>query len=208
MQAECALDLADLKSLSNSEGEHEPLAEVVARAKAGDPAAFERLLLEHEKMVLNTAYKLLGNLDDACDAAQEVFLRFHRSLRSFDEQRPLAPWLYRIAVNVCRQIGRKRTCRSEVSLESEMEAVERGRATREDAELNIERNQQRRILAELLERLPQREREALVLRDIEGLDTSKVAEILNVKAVTVRSSLSSARTKLRLAFSRRVRRNS
>lgn len=208
MQVEFSLDLTELKGLSGADAKSAPMAEVVALAKAGDPAAFERLLVENEKMVLNTAYKLLGNLDDARDAAQEVFLRFHRSLRSFDAQRPVAPWLYRIAVNVCREMGRKRSRRNEVSLDLEMETSEKLHTGREDFDVNVERSQQRRILAELLERLPLREREAIVLRDIEGLDTSKVAEILNVRAVTVRSALSSARNKLRLAFLRRVRRTS
>ncbi|HEX6738079.1 MAG TPA: sigma-70 family RNA polymerase sigma factor, partial [Vicinamibacteria bacterium] len=79
---------------------------LVRRAKAGDREAFEALLRQHERMVLRTALRLLGRLHLAQDAAQEVFLRLHKYLRRFDEERELAPWLYRMVVNVCHDLRR------------------------------------------------------------------------------------------------------
>ena len=67
--------------------------------------AFDRILLAHERLVLRTALRLLGRLEDAEDASQEVFLRLHRALRRLDEERDLKPWLYRVTVNVCRDIA-------------------------------------------------------------------------------------------------------
>src|SRR5262249_36591689 len=82
-------------------------AGLVRRARAGDEAAFAVLVERHERMVLGTGKRLLGRRDLAEDAAQEAFLRLHRHLGRFDESRELGPWLYRVVVNVCRDISRR-----------------------------------------------------------------------------------------------------
>ena len=82
-------------------------ASLVRRAQAGDRDAFESLLVQHERAVLRTALRLLGRMDLAQDAAQEVFLRMHKYLAGFDSDRELGPWLYRMAVNVCRDLHRR-----------------------------------------------------------------------------------------------------
>jgi len=70
---------------------------LLARAKAGDARAFEEIMVQHERHVLMTALRLLGHLQDAQDAAQEVFLRLYKYLHRFDETCNPAPWLYRLA---------------------------------------------------------------------------------------------------------------
>src|SRR5690348_3470835 len=93
-------------------------ARLVKQAKAGDPAAFEAILARHERPVLLTALRLLnGNIEDAKDAAQQVFLRLYRALHQLDENRCFAAWLYRITVNVCRDMLRRRAKRPVVALE-------------------------------------------------------------------------------------------
>src|SRR5262245_48903876 len=90
------------------EGQNPEEAETLAlveRAAAGDAAAFEQLVIRHERRVLTLAYRLLGRMEDAQDAAQEVFLRAFKYLHRFDPRKPFAPWLIRIAVNVCRDFG-------------------------------------------------------------------------------------------------------
>src|SRR5579862_916555 len=74
----------------------------------GGNAAFETLLRTHEALVARTALRLLGNRQDAQDAAQEVFLRLHRGLGKIDDSRNVPGWLYRVTVNVCNDILRKR----------------------------------------------------------------------------------------------------
>src|SRR5436305_784486 len=83
-------------------------AKVLRLAKSGDIPAFEILLRDHELQVARTALRLLGNRQDAQDAAQEVFLRLYRNLRQIDDTGNLSGWLYRVTVNVCRDIQRKR----------------------------------------------------------------------------------------------------
>src|SRR5271156_1054346 len=78
------------------------------RENTGDPAAFERIMAQCEHRVFRVALRLLNNRQDAQDAAQEVFLRLYKHFGDLEETRGYEPWLYRVTVNVCRDIGRGR----------------------------------------------------------------------------------------------------
>jgi RNA polymerase sigma-70 factor (ECF subfamily) len=148
--------------------------------------AFEELVAEHQALVLRTAYRLLGRIEDAQDAAQEVFLRLLRNLRRIEGD-PKA-WLYRVTVNVCRDQYRRRKHMGELPLNLKDSAL--------DPERTLELDERKRLLLLALQKLPERERAAIVLRDIEGLSTAETAAILGVEEVTVRSQISAARVKL------------
>ncbi|HXR75833.1 MAG TPA: sigma-70 family RNA polymerase sigma factor [Bryobacteraceae bacterium] len=163
----------------------------IARAKSGDSAAFEQLLALHGRMVLRTAQRLLLNDADAQDAAQEVFLRLHRSLHKFQEERDLIPWLYRITVNICHDQRKRR--KPAVTFEETTELA--AREANPEQQLNAE--ERRLLLRAALAGLSDRERDAIVLRDIEGLSTAEVARILGTTETTVRSQISMGRVKLR-----------
>jgi RNA polymerase sigma-70 factor (ECF subfamily) len=162
---------------------------------SGDPAEFEELLRTHELMVARTALRLTGNRQDAQDAAQEVFLRLHRSLPRIDDTRNLSGWLYRVTVNVCRDILRKR--RNTNSL-NDVQLI-----TPSSTEADLGRREQLKLVEEALRTLPEKERAALTLRDIEGLSTREVADILGSSEATVRSQISAARLKIRKLLRRR-----
>jgi RNA polymerase sigma-70 factor, ECF subfamily len=179
----------------------EEFVRLVKQAKAGDTTAFEAILGLYERRVLLTALRLLNrNLEDAKDAAQQVFLRLHRSLGRLDENRHFASWLYRITVNVCRDMLRARAHRPVLSLE------EAGAALVPAAADDPVRNEQRRMIYAALATLPERERTAVVLRDLEGFTTSEAARIMGCSEVTVRSQISNARVKIRKFVQRRPRR--
>jgi len=155
-------------------------------AKTGDATAFEGILIRHERLVYRTAFRLLGRMEDAQDAAQEAFLRLHKHLRRFDESRALVPWLYRITVNVCRDIEARRRRNRTLPLDDA--------AAEPCLGVGID---ERRVLERALARLPDKERAAIVLRDVEGLSTREVARVLGSSESTVRSQISSARLKIR-----------
>ena len=134
-------------------------------------AEFERLMRLHERLVLRTALRLLGRVEDAQDASQEVFLR-----------------LYRTTVNVCYDLLRKRPRLAAPGPEPSVEAVA-GEA--------LEQAAKRRLLEQGLKRLSPQERAALVLCSIEGLSTAEAAVAMGVAEGTVRSHLSLARTRLK-----------
>ena len=151
---------------------------------------FERLVCAHQHMVLRTAYRLLGRIEDAQDAGQEVFLRLFRNLEKIDAD-PKA-WLYRVTVNVCNDHYRRR----KLVVQLDVESADRAPDPAPDALRVLTLEERKRLVTEGLAMLTAREREAVVLRDIEGLSTAEVAGILGVEEVTVRSQIFSARGKL------------
>ncbi len=160
-------------------------------ARGGDLVAFDRLVALHEEMVLRVAQRLLLNRDEARDAAQEVLMRLHHYLPGIEADRALKPWLYRVTVNVCRDFQRK--WRKHASL-GEADAVRSQEPNPEDAAYMA---QAARLLLGALTGLTPREREVIVLRDLEAKTTREVAEILHSSEGTVRSHLSTGRARLR-----------
>lgn len=184
------------------------LTSLIERAKAGESTAFEQLVDHHQRKVLSTAWRMLGNREDARDAAQEVFLRVHKYLKSFRTDQEFAGWLYRIIVNVCRDHARKHGNRHQfASFESERDAgAFQELVSNEDIETNAIRSQERAMVAEALATLSNKERAALVLRDLEGLSTKEVAQALGSTQTTVRTQISSARAKIKLYRDRALNR--
>lgn len=182
-------------------------AALIERARSGDAAAFEQVVTACQRKVLATAWRLLGNQDDARDAAQEVFLRAFKYLASYKAEQDFAGWLYRITVNVCRDAGRKRGQIAFTSLEEERDLGSlAGAASDENLEAAAIRAQQRALVADALNQLTRKERAALVLRDLEGLPTEEVARLLGTTATTVRSQVSAARAKIKQFHERLLRR--
>jgi RNA polymerase sigma-70 factor (ECF subfamily) len=175
------------------------LGPVIARAKAGDVAAFEQIIEFYQRKVLATAWRMLGDQEDARDAAQEVFLRVYKYLAGFRLDQDFGAWLYRIIINVCRDQVRKR-CHHEqftsIEMEQELgnfEALTSG----EDVEAAAIHSQQRAMVIQALATLSKKERAAIVLRDLEGLSTEEVARVLGSSQATVRSQISTARAKIK-----------
>jgi len=160
-------------------------------ARSGDLVAFEMLMRQYERLVLVTALRLLGNLPDAQDVSQEVFLKFYRNLRKVDGSRSIAGWLYRVTVNACRDFERRKP------LEAPVEFAENLPAGGIDPQQAATEAERRQALKMSLRMLPEKERAALVLRDLEGLSTQEVARVLGSSEATVRSQVSKARVKIR-----------
>ena len=177
--------------------------DLISKAQAGDKSAFDQLIRLHERRVLATALRLLnGNLADAQDAAQTVFLRLHKHLPGVRSGENLAGWLYRVTVNVCLDELKRKS--SLVPLDDEEKTIAASDADPETRFSDVDR---RAALLEGLNSLPAKERAAVVLRDIEGVDTEEVARILGSSPATVRSQLCAARSKLRVFISRMRRRS-
>ena len=168
-------------------------------AVTGDSAAFAQIVSRHERRILSLAWRLLGSLEDAEDAAQETFLRAFKYLHRCDASRPIEGWLVRIAVNVCRDLGRSRQRRGVVSEETDPPLAAA------DPFSGVALEQQKRMLYQALANLPEKERTAVVLRDLEGLSTAEVAGALGSTQATVRSQISSARVKIRRAIGQMTR---
>jgi RNA polymerase sigma-70 factor (ECF subfamily) len=138
-------------------------------------------------------------LPDAQDASQEVFLRLYRNLGKVDEARRTA-WLYRVTVNVCHDLRRRNP--SSVAIEDAPEPI----SPEADPQRQTADAERRRVLEMSLRMLSEKERAALVLRDLEGLSTDEVARALGSSEATVRSQISKARVKVRDFVERYFRR--
>jgi RNA polymerase sigma-70 factor, ECF subfamily len=176
---------------------------LVRRVLAGDAAAFEQVVLKYERRVFTLAVSLLRTTDDAQDAAQEVFLRAFKYLHRLDLSKPVEPWLMRMTVNVCRDIGRNRQRRQYTFPEiADVDAsVDLGKSPYE----GFAWEQQKLMLWRALDKLPEKERTAIILRDVEGFSTSEVAAILGSSDATVRSQICRGRLKIREAMDQMIR---
>lgn len=167
-----------------------PPDNLAARAKAGDLSAFEALVRQNRERILRTALHMLANREDARDAAQEVFIRMYSYLHNLKPDRPIEPWLYKITLNVCRDMLKKRARTAALLAEHAQPAA---------VHPNPDGFERREMLLAALGTLSERERAAIVLRDLEGLSTKETAKALKIRQVTVRTLISRARTKLKRA---------
>lgn len=163
----------------------------MAAAQARDLDAFETLMRMHERLVLVTALRLLGNMPDAQDVSQEVFLRLYRNWDKVEASRNLPGWLYRVTVNACHDVRRKRPAADP------MEYANAVPAAGADPQQCAAREERCRVLEMSLRMLSEKERAALVLRDLQGLSTEETARVLGSSQATVRSQVSKARVKMR-----------
>jgi RNA polymerase sigma-70 factor (ECF subfamily) len=178
----------------------EPSESALEAARAGDLAAFDLLMRQHERLVLVTALRLLGVLEDAQDASQEVFLRLYKNLHKVETSGNLSGWLYRVTVNVCHDAQRKRQVSAPVEDAAELPSLTA------DPQRTAVEAERRRALEMSLRMLSEKERAVLVLRDLEGLSTEEVARALGTTEATVRSQVSKARVKVRDFLERYFRR--
>ena len=175
--------------------------ELVQQAKAGDRAAFAGLVSAYEGKIYNLALRYLGSREDAMDASQEVFLRVFRFLPGFQEESGFSTWIYRIGVNVCKDMLHRRLKRAEQPLEVP-DKEDEGRPVdvpdlRYDPERIMEGVELRQALSDAILALPEQQREIIILRDIRGLSYEEIALALALEAGTVKSRLFRARENLR-----------
>lgn len=170
---------------------------LVDRARDGDEAAFEALVLKYQDRVFNICRYMLGSRD-ADDAAQDTFIKAYRNLGSFTPSPGFSAWIARIAVNTCIDYRRRPSHLSLSVTTAEGEEYTREHASGAPGpESTLESKRTGIMVAEALERLPERLRAVVVLNEIEGLSYEEVSAALDIPVGTVKSRLSRAREELR-----------
>ncbi len=178
--------------------------ELVQEALKGEPG-FERLVRLYERLVYRVAYRFLGDEHQAADVSQEVFLRIYRALPGFRGESALSSWIYAITANLSRNAlrsGRRtqalRTLSLSDSNEDETPLLERLVDMKvRDADRILEGKEFSRGAQAALMRLSPDYREAVVLRDVEGLEYGEIASVLKVEVGTVKSRIARGRAQLR-----------
>ncbi|HET8923859.1 MAG TPA: sigma-70 family RNA polymerase sigma factor [Candidatus Acidoferrum sp.] len=174
--------------------------ELVRRAQGEDKEAFEELVKRHQHRVFAVAGGILRKREDVEDIAQQVFVKAYFSLKRFDQRAAFTTWLYKITVNECWDLLRKKKVRPlvyEADL-SEEQARQIEGSERKDAEVPdvSERLAAREQIERLLEGLDERDRSMLMLKEVEGFSIEEVAEVLGLNANTVKVRLFRARRRI------------
>jgi RNA polymerase sigma-70 factor (ECF subfamily) len=184
---------------------------LVRRCQEGDPAAFEELVRKYQQVIFNLVYHNVGRRNDVEDIAQKIFSKVYFSLSKFDNKRPFFPWLYRIAINQCydelrRSRRRKVVTFTELSLD-DSDAIEKLVNQAETAAPTTEENKElHALLHTLLDQLPDPQRMAIVLRDLEDVPYERMAEILQCTEQAARLKVFRARGRLRQMMEKALRR--
>lgn len=171
-------------------------AELARRAAAGDGDAFAELVRRHAPRVRALCAATLGGPGEAEDAAQETFLKAHRSLARYSGAASFGTWLHRIAVNHCldllRAAGRRRSDSLEALLEADSVAL--GRALSEPS--SAQALEDRDTVFRLLSRLPPEQRLALTLREADGMTYEEIAAAMSCSLDSVKARIKRARAEL------------
>jgi len=171
--------------------------ELIRKCRGGDARFYEPIVRAYEPQGLRVAMGMMGNPDDARDALQDAFVKAFQSLGRFDPERAFAPWFFQILRNQCRDLLRSRQARFRVEVVDD--GIMEFRADDNDGSFDrhFRRNDARRLLWKALERLPEDQREILVLKELEGFRYQEIASILDVPEGTVASRLFHARKGLK-----------
>jgi RNA polymerase sigma-70 factor (ECF subfamily) len=174
--------------------------ELVRRAQSEDHGAFEELVRRHQHRVVAVAGGILRQREDVEDIAQQVFVKAYFSLKRFDQRAAFSTWLYKITVNECWDLLRKRKVRplvyeSDLSEDQARQfgAPEERSTPTPDISDTLEARQK---VERLLECLDERDRMMLILKEVEGFAVEEIAEILDLNANTVKVRLFRARRRI------------
>ena len=159
--------------------------ELIARLQKRDEAAFEELIRQYEKKVYTLCFRMCGNSEDAEEAAQDAFLALWRGIDRFRQESSLSTWIYRLATNACIDTLRRRKKQSgSVSLDDEelfVDAVD----TSPQPQETVEHREAQKLLQEGLSALPEEYRKVLILREIEGLSYTEIAESASIELLSL-----------------------
>jgi len=193
------------KEIKKPAGSPDPDAAFVRAIQAGDMAAFDQLVIKHKDKLFNMVYWFLGDYQEANDCAQEIFIKVFTSLKKFRFESAFSTWLYRIAINTCKNRlkssafrWKKRTVPLE-NPESSKEGnfsyeIQNGSPSPSN---ELEKKEKIMRIQKAVNSLPQEQNRIIVLRDIQGLSYRKIVDITGQNLGTVKSRLARARMVLR-----------
>jgi RNA polymerase sigma-70 factor (ECF subfamily) len=180
--------------------------ELVRLAKSDDKEAFELLVRRHQSRVFAVAGGILRNKEDVEDVAQQVFVKAYFSLKRFDQRAAFSTWLYKITVNECWDVLRKRKVRPllyESDLSEEQAHEYNGFSEKATAPDVSDRLEARERVEKLLVDLDERDRLMLILKEVQGFSVEEIAEILEINGNTVKVRLFRARRRITEKVKRR-----
>jgi RNA polymerase sigma-70 factor (ECF subfamily) len=165
--------------------------ELVARTNGGDPDSFNELIRRWERPIYALAYRQIGREEDARDVCQEAFLRAYRALHAFRGQSKFSSWLYRIAINLCRDWMRRerRTPVSQPPEDVDLMDLAAANGPSESIEDRIARHDMSRAVERAMAVLPDEQRTAIILKEYHELTFQEIADLVGCPLSTVKTRL-------------------
>ena len=165
--------------------------ELVARAQGGDIESFNQLIVRWERPIYALAYRVIGKEEDARDVCQDAFLRAYRALPGFKGQAKFSSWLYRIALNLCRDWIRRQRRAPVSQLPEDMDAMELASETGpvESIEDLVARRELSAIVEEAMSELSEEQRTAIILKEYHGMTFQEIADMQGCPLSTVKTRL-------------------
>ena len=164
--------------------------ELVARSVQGDSESFNQLVLRWERSIYALAYRTLGRDEDARDVCQETFLRAYRGLHAFKGQAKFSSWLYRIALNLCRDAMRRERRASLVAVPEGIDPTELAAQQPSPApsvEDLVAQAELGRHVAAAMRRLPEDQRTAILLKEYQGMTFQEIADVMGCPLSTAKT---------------------
>ncbi len=177
----------------------------VTLCQKGDTESFDVLVERHQKKMLNIAYRMIGDYDEACDVTQEAFVAAFKSIRQFKAEAKFSTWLYRIVVNYSKNrlkqlSGRSRREGFSIDATGGRNAdqlSDQGMSQESNPGVQMEKREREAYVQKCINTLDAEHRDVLILRDIQGFSYEEISAILKVPDGTVKSRLSRARNALK-----------
>ena len=163
--------------------------ELVVLSTAGDTDSFNQLVVRWERPIFALAYRVIGREEDAKDVCQETFLRAFRALKGFRGQAKFSSWLYRIALNLCRDwVRRERRTPMVTPLDADTEPAPLN-GSLETAEELVVRRDLGRVITRAMTALSEEQRTTIVLKEYHGLTFQEIADLQGCPLSTVKTRL-------------------
>ena len=165
--------------------------ELVALSIGGDAESFNQLVLRWERPIFALAYRVIGREEEARDVVQETFLRAFRGIGKFRGQAKFSSWVYRIALNLCRDWIRRERRAPILPTPEGVDVVELAaeQGPVESIEDLVARNDMSKVVADLMTRLPEEQRTAIILKEYHGMTFQEIADLQGVPLSTVKTRL-------------------
>ena len=178
-------------------------AELIKAFQTGDKDVFDELVIRYKDRIVNLCYRFLGDYQDACDTAQDVFIKAFEALVKFRFKSSFYTWIYRIAVNTCNNRLKSLEFRFKKMIKRTGNPGSRGNVSLSCSEesfsptLRLEKKERSILIARAVDSLSGLKKTVVILRDIEGLAYDEISKITGLKPGTVKSKLARARADLR-----------
>jgi RNA polymerase sigma-70 factor, ECF subfamily len=165
--------------------------ELVDRSRGGDVESFNQLILRWERPIYALAYRVIGREEDARDVCQETFLRAYRALPGFKGEAKFSSWVYRIALNLCRDWIRRQRRNPVSQMPEDLDTVEASAETapRESVEDLVARRELTGFVEQAMAQLPDEQRTAIVLKEYHGMTFQEIADLQGCPLSTVKTRL-------------------